>query len=267
MSQTETVENTITVETIGEADLWQAVCEGINELSWEEAAFEFYPDRFKVVSKDPANIALIRQVIDADAFDHYDVEGEFVQGINTSRFEDLLKKSGADDVSFGYNWSEWRWGFEGGGVDAFLGGIDVESVNGSPAEVPPIKDDLPYDVDVTLPVDRFERASDVVDMATEIAEFRMGGPDGIFIIAGKGDTDDYTIRIHDHDDFAWNEDPPEDVVTTRQSNKYIEEVVDLIDEDTVRVVTGDDLPYHLWTEREDGRIDTKILQAPRIVNE
>lgn len=261
MSQAQTQE--VTVETISDANVWEAVVDGVNDIGGAEAVFEFTPDGFKTVVKDPANVALIRQEVAAEDFAHFDVDGTFASGVNGNTFDDLLTAISNAPVEFGWDWDSYTWDFHADDVDYDMSGITPESVNGSPAEVPPLKDELPYVVDVTMPVDKFKRASKVVDMNTQIATFRMGGDDGKFVIEGEGDTDAGRVTIHESDLFEWNEPAPDDEVVCRQSNEYMKDVVKLLDEDTVRIVTGPETPYHLWTTREDV-IDTKILQAPRV---
>lgn len=263
MSQAKPKTKNTTVETITDGDVWETIVDGVNDIGHDEGVFEFTPDGFKCVVKDPANVALIRQEVDADDFEHFDVDGEFMSGASGQTFDDLLSAIDDVPVEFGWDWDTYKWSFHADDVDYDMAGIDAESVNGSPAEVPPTKPDLPYDVDVTMPVDKFKRASDIIDMNTSVATFRMGGDRGVFVIEGEGDTDAGRIRVHEDDAFEWNEDPPEDVVVCRQSNEYMKEVAGLLDEDTVRIVTGPELPYHLWTTR-NGVVDTKILQAPRV---
>lgn len=264
MAQAQTQEPT--VETIADADLWETVADGVNTIAHDEAVFEFEPGQFKVVVKDAANVALIRQTIDADDFEHYDVAGRFATGVNTQRLEDLLKIVDDVPVSFGWDWDKYKFDFKAGDVEYDLAGIDPDSVRGSPTEVPPVKDELPYTVDITLPVDKLKRAYKIVDMNTDHATLRFGGEDAIFVIEGQGDTDASRVTIHDDDAFEWREDPPANEDICRQANDYIGEVVSILEEDTVRFVTGPECPYHLWTNRADGRVKTKLMQAPRVDN-
>jgi len=269
MSQTKPKSKNATVETITGGDVWETIVDGVNDIGHDEGVFEFTPHGFKTVVKDPANVALIRQSVDADDFEHFDVDGDFASGVSGQTFDDLLSAIDTVPVEFGWDWDTYKWSFHADDVDYDMAGIDPESVNGSPAQVPPVKDDdafdgdTAYNVDVTMPVDKFNRASDIIDMNTSVATFRMGGPDDVFVIEGEGDTDAGRIRVHEDDAFEWNEDPPGTEVVCRQSNEYMQEVAGLLDEDTVRIVTGRDLPYHLWTTR-NGIVDTKIMQAPRI---
>jgi len=255
-----------TVETIAEPKIWRAIVDAVNTVAHDEAVFEFDTDGLRIRTKDAANVALVRQFIAADDFEHYDVESPHASGMNTQKFEDLLKAVDDDLIEFGWDWDVYKWDFHADGVNGKISGITPDSVNGSPVDVPPVKEEYEYSVDVTLPVDRFKKASKVVDMASDHATFRMGGDKGVFVISGKGDTDEYTVDVHEDDAFEWREDAPTAIAETVQSNDYIQEVVSLLDEDTVRFVNGPELPYHLWTTRA-GCIDTKIMQAPRIVSE
>lgn len=264
MAQAKTQSHEPTVETIADAGLWEAIADGVNTIGHDEGVFIFKPDRFEVAVKDAATVALIRQRVDATDFEHYDVEDTFSMGINTQRFEDLLGVVDDVPVQFEWDWDVYTFRFQAEDVEYDLSGLDVKSVNGSPADVPPPKDEYDFCVDATLPTEKFVRASKVVDMNTDHATFVMGGDGDQFVIEGKGDNDASRVTIHEDDRFSWNEDPPEDERVCRQANGYVEDVAGLIEEDTFRMVTGGELPYHIWTTRHDGVIDTKFIQAPRI---
>lgn len=251
-----------TVETIAPKSMWREICDGVNTIGHDEGVFVFDTDGFECVIKDAANVALISQRVDAADFDSYDVDGRFSVGINTAKLDDVLKECGNVPVSISYDWDTFTVQFRAGDVRYNTSGIDPEQVRGSPADIPPVKEKFPYDIDVEIPVDRFERASNLIELETQIATWHMGGDVG-FVMKGAGDVDDVNIAIHEGDGFEWRKDPPEDVVECRQSNKYIQEVVGLLDESTVHVVTGEELPYHLWTTRADV-IETKVMQAPRV---
>jgi DNA polymerase III sliding clamp (beta) subunit (PCNA family) len=255
-----------TIETIADVKLWEALCDAANALAFGEGVLEFDDDRLRLRVKDPANVALVDQKIPADAFEHYDVEAEHSIGLNFEKLDDLLSVVDTDTIAFGWDWDAYAWSFEADGVDATIGGIDPDSVEGSPVDVPPVKDKYDYNVDVTLPVHRFKKASKVVDMASDQMTFRMGGDDATFEMSAEGDTDTYSITAHDADGFEWRDDAPDTIEQTNQSNKYVKEIVSLLDEDTVRFVNGGNLPYHLWTTRA-GCIETKVMQAPRVTSE
>ena len=259
-----------TVETIVDAGLWETVNEGVSAISSDaEAVFEFAPDALTVRKKDPANVALCRQVIDATEFEHYDVGAPFAIGIDTNTFDELLGIANSGDmVEFAYNWDDYTFDYRAEEVEYQMKGVDADSVSGSPVDVPPIKDEHNYNVDVTLPVELWDRATDVVELAGAgdgQGNFVISQDEpGTFWVEGAGDTDKSRVKFHEHDAFEWNEDPPEHFVESRQSNAYMPDIVDIIDEDTVRFVTGNENPYHVFTTRDDGRVDTKIIQAPRL---
>jgi len=263
MSEAKPKTTETTVETITDGDVWQTIVDGVNDIGHNEGVFEFHPDGFKCVVRDPANVALIRQEVAAEDFEHFDIDGEFASGVSGQTFDDLLGAIDAVPVEFGWDWETYKWDFHADDVDYNMAGVDPESVTGSPSEVPPVKDDIPYVVDVTMPVEKFDRAVQIVDMNTSVATFRMGGDDRKFVIEGASDIDAGKVAVHESDAFEWNEEPPEDEVVCRQGNEYMKDVVGLLDEDTVRIVTGPEVPYHLWTTRNDV-VDTKIMQAPRV---
>lgn len=263
---------TNTIETIADADLWEAICDGVNTISSkEEAAFEFEDDRLRVRVKDAANVAMIAQTVPADAFEHYAVAGEageVVIGVNTGTFDDLLSAADTDTVEFNLNAKTRMFDFEGDGVEYELAGIDPDSMNGSPVEVPALSDDYEWAIDADLPVDNWERGTDVVDLAgSSYGTFVFDPQTGEFALEGKGDTDTSRVVLSDDDAFRWHGDAPDQRVECNQSNDYMPEIISVIDEDAVRIITGNDLPYHVTTDRADGRIETKLLQAPRIVSD
>jgi len=268
------------VETIVDAGLWEAFVDGINEIGTKnEAVFEFSEGGLRVALKDAANVALIAMECDPDAFEHFAVGGEGAIGVNTSKFADLLDvASGDDPVKFHLNAETRKFEFKANGVEYELAGIDADSVSGSPTEIPPVKDadDLPggksYSVDVELPVEKWSTGCDVVELAGSGHGTFVYDPDrpGDFALEGKGDTDTSRVVLSDHDAFEWNEDEPDVRVEDVQSNDYMPEVVSVLedgDDDVVRFVTGHELPFHTWTSHADGRIDTKLMQAPRIVSD
>lgn len=267
-------EPTYTIETIADVDLWDAIVDAVNTVgSKPEAAFEFEGDRLRIRHKDAGNVAMVAQTVDADGFDHYDVDGKVVIGIDTAKFDDLLGVADADDaVKFNLNAETRRFEFEAGGVEYDLSGIQPDTIEGSPVDVPGLDND--YIVDATLPVDKWSKASDVVELCASSGKgmgyFEYDADGGTFYLEGRGDNDRSRVDLTDHEDFGWNEDAPTDDVTVVMDNGYMTNVIDVLesgDEDVVRFVTGSTLPYHVWTTHADGRVDTKLMQAPRIVSE
>lgn len=267
-SQTQSSTDEPTVDTIADPDLWAALADGVNMLSAkQESVFEFDPDGLTIRLKDSANVGLIRQTVDADDFEHFDVTGTFTLGINTGKLSDLVGVADTT-VDLSYNWSTYKMDFTSGDVDYELSGIQPDAVAASPTAVPGLKDEHDWVVDVDLPVDVWERATNLMDLAgTGDGQgnfFASKDSVGDFVVEGQGDDDKSRVRIHESDAFNWRVDPPEDTVESRHANAYMKDFVKRVDEDTVRFVTGEHLPMHVWTTRADGRIDTKYMQAPRI---
>jgi len=262
-SQSETA-----VETTVDADLWESVCDGVNTIaSRNEAAFEFDSDGLRIRVKDAANVAMIAQTVPADEFEHYDVDGDVTIGIDTGTFEDLLDTADGDSVEFNLNAETRKFEFQSNTVEYDLSGIDADKMNGTPVDVPTLEDEHDYAIDAGLPVDMWERGTDVVELAGVGHGTFVYDPDtGDLVLRGKGDTDTSRVVLSDAAAFDWRDGPPDDRVECIMSNDYMPEVIDVIDEDVVRFVTGTELPIHVYTDRADSRIDTKLLQAPRIVS-
>lgn len=258
-----------TVETIADSRLWEAVTDGVNTIATGESVFEFRPGEFVTRVKHPSDVVMISQTIDAADFEHYDVSEPFSIGVDTEKFDDLLSvASGDDPVELRYNWGSYVFEFRANGVEYDLAGIDADHVQGSPFDVPGLKDELPYDVRCQMPADQWDRGCDVVELSARDAgqgEFIADG--GELFLEGSGDTDKSRVVVSDDPAFEWIDDPPDDRVTTQHSNEFMPDVVSLIDDDTVRFVTGVELPYHVWTLRGDGKVETKFVQAPYIVKE
>jgi len=251
----------VTVDTIIDCDVWDSIANGLQAINRFETVFEFTPDGFENRSVDAANVAMVRQTVDADDFDHYDVSGTFRLGVNIERFGDVIGKVDAP-VHLWYDWDNYEFVIEAGEIEFRMAGLTVDSVTGSPFDVPPADKDG-YVVDCTVPTDKFDRAVDVTDMVTNYCTFTFDD-DSAFTVTGDGDTDSVSVDIHDADDFAYNDDgTPDTRVTVKQSLSYLQDFVSIIDADTFRMVTGDNMPYHVWTTRHD-TIDTKIMQAPRL---
>jgi hypothetical protein len=258
------------VETIADATLWEAIVDGVNTIGTnDEAAFEFDEDGLRVRVKDAANVAMIAQTIDADGFDHYDVDGEVTTGVDTDRFADLLDvASGDDPVRLNLNAETRKFEFEANGVEYDLTGIAPENMTGTPTDVPIIKDDHDMIVRCDLPVAKWSTGCDVVDLAgPDQGTFDFDPDTGDFVMIGKGDSDRSRVDLTDHDDFAWRDGEPDAPAVVTMSNKYMKQLVDVLadgDDEAVRFVMGTDLPIHVWQTHADGRIETKVLQAPRL---
>jgi proliferating cell nuclear antigen len=262
------------VETIADADLWEAVVNGVNQIGTkQEAAFEFEDGRLRIRVKDAANVAMIAQTVDVDGFEHYAVGGDGVTiGVNTAKFADLLDvASGDDTVKFHLNAETRKFEFEANGVEYELAGINPDSMGGTPVDVPPLKDEYDWSIRCDLPVEKWSTGCDVVDLAgSGHGTFVYDDDADTFALEGHGDTDTSRVDLTDHDAFAWREDKPDGRVECVMSNDYMPELIDVLedgDKDVVRFVTGNELPLHVWQTHADGRIETKVLQAPRIVSD
>lgn len=254
-----------TVRTIADKGVWKTITEGITMYENDEGVFEFDPDEgFRVVLADPAKVALVSQTIEPSDFDAYDVTTPFKLGINANRLEDVLGEVGDAPVKLEFDFDDFMLKLRAGDVRYNFAGLDPESVRGSPTDIPPIDDDKAYDVRVNMPTETFKRAQKLSDMVTQIVTWEME-PD-TFVFRGWGDTDDVSVDAVDTEGFEWI-DEPETAHEARQSVDYMKDVASVLDEDTVELVTGTDLPYHLMTSRGPAGnrvVDTHIVQAPRI---
>jgi len=249
------------VETIVDADLWEAVVDGVNQVGTkQEAAFEFEDDRLRIRVKDAANVAMIAQTVDTDGFEHYAVGSDrVVIGINTEKFADLLDVADGDDpVRFNLNAETRKFEFEANGVEYELAGINPDSMGGTPVDVPPLKDEYDWAVRCDLPVEKWSTGCDVVDLAgSGHGTFAYDADADTFALEGHGDTDTSRVDLTDHDDFGWREDKPDADVECVMSNDYMPELIDVLedgDDEVVRFVTGNELPIHVWQTHADGRI-------------
>lgn len=275
--------DTHVIETITDDDIWEIIADGVDAVTTKgETAFQFHSDRIVVSLKDPANVALIRMIIDPDrAFDHYAADGEYVIGIKTDRLREIIKAASGDDpIRFDLNDKTRRFEFESNGVEYELAGIDADTMTGTPTDVPPVKDEHDYTIFADVPVDKWAQGVDVVDLASSVGAFRYDHTTGEFYLEGDGDTDRSRVVLSDADGFNWRQDPPDepaddpspntdrDVVESKQVVDYMNRVTNLLtgsdaDDDVVKFVTGIDLPIHVWSSLNDGAIDMKYMQAPR----
>lgn len=266
------------VETIADVDLWEAIVDAVNTISAaQEAAFEFGEDGLTIRVKDPANVAMVAQEVAADGFDHYDVVNErTVVGVDTVKLADLIDVADGDDpIRFHLNGETRKFEFEveGNGVEYDLAGIDHDTIQGSPVDVPPIKDKHDYSIRCDVPVSKWATGIEVVDLTgSGHGTFVYDDEEGAFSLEGHADTDTSRVDLTEDDRFAWHDDGPPDgdeLVEVVMSNEYMTDIIDVLedgDDDVVRFVTGTELPYHVWQTHADGRVETKVLQAPRIVN-
>lgn len=246
-----------------EAGLLDALVEAVNTVgSHGEALFEFREGSLRVAVVDAAQVQLVEQVVDAEAFDRYDLAGVEV-GLDTARLADLLAVAD-DGATVVLDWDAERRAVEVRFADVAyeLAGIAPEHVGGRLRDLSDLVDAREAVV-VDVPTDALARATDIVDMAADHARFVMGGEDGTFRVVGGGDTDTATVTLDAHDTFAWRSDPPVPAVETLQSNAYLAKVPGLLDADAVTVSAGEEHPVFVETARHDGAIDTTIAQAPR----
>lgn len=266
MAQTEADPDAdVTVAFTADVDLVQSLADGVNEVGYAEAVFEFAPDGLRVGCEDPAAAMMSEQLVPSDAFDTYTVDAPVDFGMDTGKVDQLLSVAHTDDtVRFDLDTQRGTADVRFGDVEYELRGIDTDNVNGRLTDIPEYDDpEYPYDVYATIPCDALERAATIVDLAdyNENTAFFACGPD-TFVIGGDGDLDESRVSIHEHEDFGWARDPPDGIRHARYENDYLGTIPDLCD-DVVFTVTGEDLPVFFEQTRAD-HIDTTFAIAPRI---
>lgn len=271
MSQATNEDDDIVVQTTAAASLWEAICDGVNTVSSHgEAVFEFDPtDGLRTTVKDGANVCLIRQTVAPAAFDNWNVDTTYSFGMDTEKLADVLGVGADTTVTLQLNERSRKCEFRASGIEYDLAGIGPDAVNGSPVEIPDYGDGEKYDysVWVDLPVAGWKRATDVIELTgSKFGDFVVPSDSDEVLIETSGDTDESRVKLSDDDGFAWADDrpTPDGRVVCTQSNNYMSELVGLWDTDTVRMVFGTELPYHVEAARHDGDIDTKVMQAPRV---
>ena len=269
VSQTTTTD--LSAHIIAEGGFMQSLVDGVNEVAFDEALFEFGEDRLRIGCVDPANVMMSEQIAAADGFEHYEVDRPFAFGMNTEKVEDLLKIAGkTSPVEFDLEWERRTFKIRFEDVEYDLPGIDTESVTGTLKDMPDrSKAEYNYEIRATVPVDGLMRATKIVGLAKHsngIANFVMAGEDPIFEVGGDGDTDASKVKIHDDEDFAWVRDPPKGIKRVKLENGYLSTIPKLMDTDTVYLETGIELPAFFEADRYDGAIESTFAIAPRITN-
>lgn len=256
------------VDTICNPSLWADLCDGVNTVSQnEEAVFEFREDGVRIGVADAANVVVIEQFAESDAFEHYEVEQPTSFGLDTQKFENILGvvDTSVDTVEASVDMSTRSMNFRSTGLESSLAGIDPESVTGRVEEIPFKPDKYDYNMEIDLPVAGWERGTDVIELSgSDTGVWRFDPDDESVVLEGRGDTDMTRVILSEEDGFGFRDDPPENAVEMVQSNQYMSDLVTVWDGGTVEMIWGAELPYYMAGTRHGEDIETAILQAPRV---
>jgi proliferating cell nuclear antigen len=217
---------------------------------------------------DPAAVAMCRNSLDREAFNHYSASGGVI-GLNISRILDILGMGNSEDlVELELDTETRKLHIQVDGLSYTLALIDPDSIRKEP-EIP---EDLDLPATMTVAVADLKRGIKAADMVSDHIRFRTGTSDDgklAAYIEAEGDTDDVNLELT-HEKLHSIDASPDDG-DSLFSLDYLKDIRKPIPNDTeVQVELGTEHPIKLHyghTEMgEDGELagDTTVMLAPRI---
>jgi len=238
----------------------------------DEAVLSFREGELYAEAREPANVAMVNQTLDAAAFEHYHSEG-FKIGVNLERFDDFLAHGNSDDlVNLELDAETRRIQIDlpesdsAPATDFSMAGIDPDSIRDAQniTEVEGLREgNENLVIDVTLDAAALTHGIDVVGMVSDHMEIDADPDrDDPFHIYGEGDTDDARVEYGD----SLHEGSTVDAeAMSLFSHGYLDELTDPMPKDAaVRLRTGDEWPIRFDFEWCDGHGETIMMCAPRI---
>lgn len=232
----------------------------------DEAVLRFREGELYAQARDPANVAMVNQSLDASAFESYHSEG-FAIGINLERFDEFLGAGDSDDLAnLTLDADTRRIDIDLPGTNFSMAGIDPDSVRNAQniEEIEGLREgNENLVIDVTLDAAALSHGIDVVGMVSDHIDFDADPDrDAPLHLIGEGDTDDATVEYGD----SLHEGSRVDAAAQSLfSHEYLEELTGPIPKDAaVRLRTGDEWPMRMDYTFADGAGETIMMCAPRI---
>jgi DNA polymerase III sliding clamp (beta) subunit (PCNA family) len=213
---------------------------------------------------DPANVAMVNQWLDAEAFEHYHVGDAPIRlGLNLEQLHDFIDKADSDTlVQLEYNAENRRLNVDIGSADYNMALIDPDAIrDGTSVDDSDTSDGMTTDVEVYGAA--VKHAIDVVGMVSDHVEIDSD-PDreNPVHFIGEGDTDDTRVRFGESLQDGSSVDADAESLF---SHEYWEDLVSALPKQAaVRIRAGDEWPCRLDYEHSDGAVDVTMMCAPRI---
>ena len=216
---------------------------------------------------DPASVAMCRDSLDREAFNHYSASGGVI-GLNISRILDILGMGNNEDlVELELDTETRKLHIQVDGLSYTLALIDPDSIRKEP-EIP---EDLDLPATMTVAVADLKRGIKAADMVSDHIRFRTGTSDDgklAAYIEAEGDTDDVDLELT-HEELVSIDASPDDG-DSLFSLDYLKDIRKPIPNDAeVRVELGEEHPIKLHyghTEMDEDALagDCTVMLAPRI---
>jgi proliferating cell nuclear antigen len=223
----------------------------------DECRIHLCDDGLVIRAVDPANVAMVDESVDADAFKSYETDCGVI-GVSLEQFNEVIGI--ADDnetlVQSSLNNEVRKLEMQVGSVEYTLALIDPDAIRSEP-EIP----DLDLPAELSLDSGEFKRGIRAADMVSDHIQFEVDVRDEQFITSAEGDTDDVNLEL--------DKDNLEDVEWGRAKSlfslDYLKDLRKPIPKGTtLGMKLGEEFPLKLSFAMADEAIDVTYMLAPRI---
>ena len=228
----------------------------ITRSAADEAVLRFGRDGIDVTLVDPANVYMLRQSVEAPAFEHVG-DGQFPAGVDLAAWADYISKADGDElIKLDFDAETRRVNVEYGPFERSFALIDPDSIRREP-DMPDL--DRPNQMQLEAGL-----LSDVIDVSGMVSDHLEieGDPDEECVrIVAEGHSDTNTATL---DEELQSADVAEHA-SSIFSLDYLEEMVGVIPSDAVVSVTwAEEFPVTFEWEHADGDASVEQTMAPRI---
>ena len=227
----------------------------------DEFKLQLQPDGLHVLAVDPANVAMIDETLDADAFEYYEADGG-VLGIPLEKVQDVVDMAEDDDSLIHIQLDE-----QTRKLHLQLDNLEVTCAMIDPAKLRDADDipELDLPARVVLEGDQFKRGIDAASLVSDHLVLGLD-PDAEppeYYVNAEGDTDD--AYVAEEQEMVLDMSPGQAESTF--SLNYLETVSKSIeDDDAVALLLGDEFPVKIKFSRE-GELHVTYMIAPRITSD
>ncbi|WP_435193835.1 hypothetical protein [Natronomonas sp. EA1] len=236
--------------------------EGIANFRWTE-------DALIVKTVDVANAIVINQTISQSCFSEFHVtppENQIVVGTRCKTLLNLLNAAESDESVNLELRKNNRISVSFSDVNYQLSSVDPSTVQ------EPNIPDLDYDAEVIMHSGVLQRAHQVIGMMSDSIKLELGPHS--FKFSGHGDSDIAEIDVEvvptegqileDENTRACSLKNVSSDYESKYGSGLIRHANKFASSDCISLFLGEDYPLKIATEREDGKIPTEIIIAPRM---
>lgn len=243
------------LEAIADADALDAVLDAANAVV-DECIVEATPDGLSITAVDPATVGMADLELDADAFEHYDVE-EVRFGVDLDRFRDVLGM--ADDrVELVVDAETRTLHVRIGELAYQLALVDPDAIR-TPPDTVAIAAEL--DAAVTVAGDVLARTIDAAEMVGRTLALGVDPDAGTLYGRADGDADAVDFERHADDCERFDPAPAHSLYSV----DYLATLARVLPGDApVDVELDEDAPIAFGYDVADGDGRVELLVAPRL---